>query len=328
MDLSPDPALILAAFLADALLGDPAYRLHPIRLIGAWSLTWERTLFARGWTGRLAGCVHWVLVVGGALPAWWAVHRLLLLVDPWAAWGWDVFIAYSLLCLRDLLDHGRRVAASLDDLAEARRRVSMLVSRDTGGLTRGGVVRAAIESLAENLTDGILTPMIALCLFGLPGLILVKSVSSLDSMVGYRNDRYRRFGWAAARSDDVLNWLPARISAPLIALAAGLLGLHPRTALAAARRWHGLLASPNSGWSEAAFAGALRVRLLGPISYDGRPAGQPFIGEADWPAELERRHLARAMRLLLVCGWLTLALGLALAVAGRFTAAAILQNTG
>ena len=239
MELSSHLALVLVAFLADALLGDPVYPLHPIRLIGAWSLTWERFFFARGYQGRLSGCVHWIMVVGGALLAWWAVHRLLLIWHPWAAWAWDAFIAYSLFCLRDLLDHGRRVAMSLDKLPEARRRVSMLVSRDTDRLDRGAVVRATIESLSENFTDGILTPLLALCLFGLPGLILVKTVSSLDSMVGYPNDRYRHFGWAAARSDDLVNWLPARLSVPLIALAAVLLKLDGRMAIPAARRWHG-----------------------------------------------------------------------------------------
>lgn len=314
MESIPHLALILTACLADSLLGDPVYPLHPIRLLGAWSLRWEQWLFARGLSGYLGGVIHWLLVVGAALLVWWGGHRLLALLHPGAAWAWDAFLAYSLLCLRDLLVHGRRVLAALDDLPRARRRVAMLVGRDTEGLDRGGLVRATIESLAENLTDGVLTPLWALCLFGLPGLILVKAVSSLDSLVGYRSEPYRRFGWLAARTDDVVHWLPARLSIPLIALAAAPLRLHPRAAFGAARRWHGILASPNSGWSEAACAGALRVRLVGPISYRGRRSGEAFMGEETWPTDLDGRHLEQALRLVLLCGLLALALGLALAV--------------
>jgi len=193
----------------------------------------------------------------------------------------------------------------------------MLVGRDTAQLDRGGVVRAAIESLAENLTDGVLTPLWVLCLFGLPGLILVKAVSSLDSMVGYKNERYRRFGWAAARSDDLVHWLPARLSMPLIALAAALLRLHPRLAVSTARRWRRLPASPNSGWSEAACAGALRVRLIGPISYQGRVVNETFMGDGDWPTALDGSHLNQALRLVLVCGVLALVFGLGLIAAAH-----------
>ena len=313
MELGTHVALILVACLLDLRFGDPVYALHPIRVLGAWSLWWERRLFAVGLNGYLGGVLHWLLVVGGALAAWWGVRYGLGQIHPWAAWLWDVFLAYSLLCLGDLLAHGRRVLDALDDLVTARRRLSMLFGRDTDHLPRDGVVRATIESLSENLTDGVLTPLWALCLFGLPGLIAVKAVSSLDSMVGYKNDRYRRFGWAGARSDDLAHWLPARLSVPLIAAAAILLRLHPRLVWTAVRRYHALLPSPNSGWSEAAVAGALRVRLLGPIRYGGELVTEVFMGDADWPADLNGADLRRALRLVLVCGLLTLAVGLALA---------------
>lgn len=314
MEPIPHLALILTACLADGLFGDPVYPLHPIRLLGAWSRWWEKRFFARGRQGYLGGILHWCWVIGSAMLVWWGGHRLLALLHPGAAWVWDAFLAYSLLCLRDLLVHGQQVLAALDDLPRARRRVAMLVGRDTAGLGRGGLVRATIESLAENLTDGVLTPLWALCLFGLPGLILVKAISSLDSLVGYRNERYRRFGWLAARTDDAIHWLPARLSVPLIALAAALLRLHPRSALSTARRWHGILASPNSGWSEAACAGALRVRLVGPISYQGKLSCETFMGEETWPTDLDRRHLEQALGLILLCGLLALVFGLALAV--------------
>lgn len=312
MDLTAHLALILAACLLDAIFGDPVYRLHPIRVVGAWSLLWERALFAFGWNGRLGGLLHWLLVVGGALAGWWGARIGLGLLHPWLAPVWDLFVAYSLLCMRDLLRHGQRVLDALDDLPTARRRLSLLVGRDTAHLQRDGIVRATIESLSENLTDGVLTPLWALCLFGLPGLILVKAVSSLDSMVGYRNERYGRFGWAGARSDDLIHWLPARLSVPLIALAAAILDLHPRLALRAARTYHAMLPSPNSGWSEAACAGALRVRLIGPIRYGGRLVTERYMGDPDWPAALDGAHLRQALRLILVCCLLAVAVGLSL----------------
>jgi len=314
IDFSPHLAVILTACLLDALLGDPVYRLHPVRLIGALSLAGERALFSVGINGRFGGLLHWLLVVGGALAVWWAVRLSLALWHPWLALAWDCFIAYSLLCMRDLLVHGQRVLAALDDLPSARQRLSLLVGRDTEPLGRGGIVRATIESLAENLTDGVLTPLWALCLFGLPGLILVKAVSTLDSMVGYRNARYCRFGWAGARSDDLVHWLPARLSVPLIALAAVPLGLHPWLAVRTAWRDHARLPSPNSGWSEAACAGALRVRLVGPTRYGGALRDYAYLGDPAWPIDLDAGHLRRALGLILLCSVLALGVGLGLAV--------------
>jgi adenosylcobinamide-phosphate synthase len=315
MELTPHLLLVLAACIGDGLFGDPVYRLHPVRLLGAWSERIESTLFALGLAGHVGGVLHWLLVVGTALGGWWSIHALLGQWQPWAAWAWDLFIAYSLLCLRDLLDQARHVRDRLDDIDAARERLTRLVSRDTRALDRPGVVRATIESLAENLTDGVLTPLWALCLFGLPGLVLVKAVSTLDSMVGYRSQRHRRFGWIAARADDLVHWLPARLSVAVIALAAALLRLHPREAVGSALRWHAVSDSPNSGWSEAAMAGALRVRLLGPIRYRGEIVNQAFIGDPAWPADPDRDHLHQAWRLALVAGLLAIGLGLVMASA-------------
>ncbi|MEA3638609.1 MAG: adenosylcobinamide-phosphate synthase CbiB [Lamprobacter sp.] len=313
MGLSVHLLLILGACALDALLGDPVYRLHPIRVLGAWTLCCERWLFAVGLNGYLGGVLLWLATVAGALGSWWLVHAALALLHPWLAMGWDLFIAYSLLCARDLLTQGWRVLAALDDLPLARAELQRLVSRDTETLPPAGVVRATIESLSENLTDGVLTPLWALCLFGLPGLILVKVVSNLDSMVGYKNARYARFGWAGARSDDLVHWLPARLSVPLIRLAAALLRLHSRLVFPTALRYHALLPSPNSGWSEAAFAGALRVRLVGPIWHQGHLVNAVFMGDPDWPAELGADDLRRALQLVLAACLIALLAGLVLA---------------
>lgn len=303
-------SVVLFAFSLDLLFGDPRYRLHPIRLLGDLCLFYERALRRRGAEGYVAGIVHWILMIVTALGVWGGLHLLLHSWHPFWAWCWDVLIAWHLLSLRDLLRHARRVQQSLPNIEKARQWVAWLVSRDTDRMDRPAVVRATIESLAENITDGVLTPLWALCLGGLPALIAVKVISTLDSMVGYRDTRYRRFGWAGARSDDVINWIPARLAVVVIALAALLLRLHPLDAVRCAWRFHHLLESPNSGWSECAYAGAMRVRLAGPIFRHGIQVSNIYIGEDHWPADLDGGHLRTALRLTLLCGGLALAVGL------------------
>ncbi|MGF1614096.1 MAG: adenosylcobinamide-phosphate synthase CbiB [Gammaproteobacteria bacterium] len=302
--------LVLAAFGLDLAIGDPRYRWHPVRLLGGLCTGYERTLRARGLDGYLGGMVHWIAMVVTALAVWAVIHLVLSSWHPLAAWCWDVLIAWHLLSLRDLLDHARQVQRSLPNVEEARHWVGWLVGRDTDGMDRPAVVRATIESLSESTIDGVLTPLWALCLGGLPALITVKVISTLDSMVGYQDSRYRCFGWAAARSDDLINWIPARLSVAVIGIAAALLRLHPVEAVRSALRFHSLLPSPNSGWSEGAYAGALRVRLVGPIFRNGIKRNDLYIGEPHWPAALDERHLQGALRLTLVSGVLGLAMGL------------------
>ncbi|MBK1642589.1 cobalamin biosynthesis protein CobD [Chromatium okenii] len=305
--------LIIAACLLDVVLGDPAYRLHPVRLIGDLSTAIERQLFARGWNQRSGGVLHLLLVLTVALTVWLGIRASLSLVHPHLVFIWDLYLAASLLCLRDLIVQGKRILSLLDDLPAARQQLKQLVGRDTAPLQQDGIVRATMESLAENLTDGVLTPLWALCLFGLPGLIVVKVISTLDAMVGYQNERYQRFGWAAARCDDWMHWLPARISVVMIAMVAAWQRLHPLLALRTAWRYHALLPSPNSGWSEAALAGALRVRLLGPVWRDGQLINERFIGEPEWPAQLTAVELRQALWLILGCYPVALMIGLVLA---------------
>ncbi|MBK1693954.1 cobalamin biosynthesis protein CobD [Chromatium weissei] len=303
-------SLILFACLLDLAFGDPVYRLHPVRLIGDLSTLIERHFFARGWNGRSGGVAHGLLLLAVVFAVWLGIRAGVALIHPQLALLWDLYLAYSLLCLRDLVEQGWRVLRNLNDLSAARHQLKQLVGRDTEPLQRAGIIRATIESLAENLTDAVLTPLWALCLFGLPGLLAVKVISTLDSMIGYKNQRYQHFGWAAARSDDLMHWLPARLSVLVIATAAALLRWHPLLALRTAWRDHALLPSPNSGWSEAACAGALRVRLLGPVWRSGQLVNAQFIGDSAWSTELEAADLQRALTLILVCYPLALALGL------------------
>jgi adenosylcobinamide-phosphate synthase len=293
-----DPFVFLCLCLAlDVLLGDPPYRFHPVRVTGKLLSACERLLRRRrGLDGRLGGFLLFLLlaaVLGGGA---WAVHAALGALAWPLAWLWDLWLGYSLLALGDLVSHGRRIGrrAAAADLPAARAAAGMLVGRDTDRMDLPACNRAAIESLAESLVDGVLSPLFWLVLGGLPGLVLFKIASTMDSMVGYRNERYIRFGWFGARLDDVMNYVPARLGFLLIALYAALApGCSGRKAWSVGRGQHGLLPGPNKGWSETAAAGALQVRLAGPIWKDGNLVNTLWIGdpgdrEGGTPADVGR----------------------------------------
>ena len=313
MDLSPlEPRidLLLAAAALDAALGDPVYRWHPVRLLGASLACCERRLRAAGADGRGGGCLLFGVLgtcwVGGVSLALLGAHRL----HPAAAGGAHLFILYSLLAFGDLLAHGRAVdrAATAGDLPGARRALGRLVGRDVDALDGAACRRATIESLAESLTDGVVSPIAWYALLGAPGLVLSKVVSTMDSMVGYRTPRYLRFGWCGARLDDLLQALPARATWLLIALAAAVLpGCSGRQALAAGWREHAVLPGPNAGWSEAAMAGALARRLVGPIRLQGRLVTETWLGDPSAPAAGTAADYRRAQAIVRTATALALA---------------------
>ncbi len=257
--------LVLAACL-DALVGEPRWiwtRVpHPAVLMGRLLSALERRFHA---DSRLAGL--WAL--GTALAVAVGLGWALSLLGPVA----ELICAAILLAHRSLIDHVQRVADALRmSLVEGREAVAMIVSRDTAEMSPPQVARAAIESAAENMSDGVIAPAFWFALAGLPGLLLYKMVNTADSMIGYRTPRYARFGWAAARLDDVLNWVPARLTGAAFWLVGGRRGAWSEIACEARRH-----KSPNAGWPEAALARALGVALAGPRMYHGQMQDLPWV---------------------------------------------------
>ncbi|KQW70770.1 adenosylcobinamide-phosphate synthase [Phenylobacterium sp. Root77] len=300
--MAADPWVVLAAAAVEGAFGYPA-RLrvpHPVVWIGASLRRLEAALNHGGdLRRRLAGVLTLLLVVGLAGGAGHLLDSFLQ--------GWALILTIGLgslgLAARSLYDHVAAVSKALDagDLPAARAAVAMIVGRDTAALDADGVASAALESLAESFNDGVVAPLLWFLTFGLAGLFAYKAVNTADSMIGHREEPYRCFGWAAARTDDLMNLIPARLAGALIALVAG-------------RGWRVMLrdarnhASPNSGWPEAAMAGALGVQLGGPASYDGVAHDRPTFGEGPRPTPLD---LGRGLGLYLrACAALAAALAL------------------
>ncbi len=273
--------LLIPALLLDAALGEPRLLWdrvpHPAVLIGK-AVAWLDATLNQGPARRLKGVAAAAILCAGALALGWLIAAIpdfgLL----------EVLAAAALLAQRALADHVRDVARALRlGLGDGRAMVARIVGRDTATMTEAEVARGAIESAAENLSDGVIAPALFFLLFGLPGMLLYKAVNTADSMIGHRTPRHEEFGWAAARLDDVLNWVPARVTAALIALS------HGWTDAAPILRDAPLHRSPNAGWPEAAMAVVLDTALSGPRSYHGErrdfpwvwPEGRRDIGAAD-----------------------------------------------
>ena len=303
--LSAQPYALAIAVLLDLALGDPVYRFHPIRLMGASLTAIENALRRLGANGYGGGIALFVILAA----LWVVIFALLQLgfaaLGAWPAWIFHVFAVYSLLAFGDLIHHVWRVERALmrNDLGAARVAVGYLVSRDLERMDEGACRRAAIESLSENLTDGFVAPIFWYVLLGLPGLVLFKVVSTMDSMVGYRTPRYLRFGWCGARLDDAMNFIPARLTWLLIAASAVFVsGCSPAKALAIGYRQARWLPSPNSGWPEAATAGAIRRRLVGPIWKGGQLVTDLWIGDPNDPPVSQHADTVRATIVNIVAG--------------------------
>jgi adenosylcobinamide-phosphate synthase len=304
--LLPSAYALMVAVALDLAFGDPVYRAHPVRLIG-WSLqaieARLRSSGANGYGGGILLCLALALLwVGGLSSLVAGLARFHVAVG----WVTHVFLLYSLLALGDLLHHGWRIERALrrDDLAGARLAVSDLVGRDTAPMDAAACRRAAVESLSENVTDGFTSPLFWYALAGLPGVALFKVASTMDSMVGYKTERFLRFGWCGARLDDALNYIPARLTWVLIAAAAMMLPrCSGRKALRIGLAQHAILPGPNAGWSEAATAGAIARRLVGPIWNHGRLVTDSWIGDTSDPPLATSEDFQVASRLVALTGF-------------------------
>ncbi len=308
--------VLVLAFALDLLIGDPSWLPHPVRLIGNAISALERFFrrFVASPAGERAAGIALVLAI--VLPAYFltdGIVRLLELLSerysPFAGTAALVVLASTTIATRGLLHSAGLVIAAVreGDRESARQHVSMIVGRDTRELSEKGMLRATIETLAENLSDGVAAPLLYLALGGLPLAMAYKAINTLDSMVGYRNERYRSFGWAAARLDDAANYVPARLSGLIIVASVFLFTLvrGAGSAISAARRAFFVMLrdgrkhpSPNSGVPEAAMAGALDVRLGGPSHYGGIVCEKPFIGDSEERDYLEASQ--RALRLVMI----------------------------
>jgi adenosylcobinamide-phosphate synthase len=317
--LRPHATLLAGAVLLDFLIGDPVYSAHPIRLIGR-TLSWFENLLRKlGANGYGGGIVLFLLLstvwVGGTGAVLVALQKW----NHYAASVFYIFMAYSCLALHDLVRHAWAVeaAARRNDLEGARVFISKLVGRDTNRMDIAACRRAAIESLSENLTDGFVSPLCWYVVAGLPGLVLFKVVSTMDSMVGYKTPPYLKFGWCGARLDDVMNFVPARITWLLLTLFSFLIpGCSGRKAFRVGWQQHAILPGPNSGWSEAATAGGIQRRLLGPIWAKGLLVTDVWLGDPSDPPAGSNFDLPLAALLNVATGVLAAALAVLLAMKG------------
>ncbi|MGL4637240.1 MAG: adenosylcobinamide-phosphate synthase CbiB [Beijerinckiaceae bacterium] len=288
MLLSSDAMLVLLlAILADAVIGDPdaVWRRwpHPVAWFGALIhkldkiLNREDDTFARRKLSGVLAVLVLVVVVGAASAMLDQALRRLP-GHPWTS----ALVASILIAQNALYVHVARVSTAFASggLAEARRAVSMIVGRNPESLDEAGVCRAAIETTAENFSDGVVAPVFWFAVAGLPGLAIYKAINTADSMIGHRTPRHEAFGWAAARLDDVVNLAPARLSGLLVAVASPLAGGTPHAALSTMWRDASLHKSPNAGWPEAAMAGALGLALAGPRRYSDHLVDDPFLNSA------------------------------------------------
>jgi adenosylcobinamide-phosphate synthase len=316
--------IIFIAFSADLFIGDPRYGYHPIRIIGHGISLLEKILRRVGGSGR-AGGLFLVIIVETSfvtlyLAVSFALHRIHFLLGI----CFDFYVCYSCLAIGDLINHIIPVIHALESgrLTEARESIAMVVGRDVRFLDEKGVCRAAVETLAENFVDGFLSPLFW-CLMGavlanLLGLSPVKTAvsfmlafkvaSTLDSMVGYRNPEYIDFGLAGARLDDIMNYVPARLSLIILFVGAGISGFHPVHGLKVAMRDRLKHDSPNSAHAESFVAGALDVRLSGPVKYPDGLKNKPWLGNGN--PDPGPTHIQKTVRLVKHSAWVAVAISL------------------
>ena len=293
----------IAGFLLDCIFGDPVWLYHPVRVIGNLISLLEKWLRKEsdGEKKSMAkGALLWLIVVSLSFLVPFLILRAAGRIHPAARWILETFWCYQIFAARCLVTESGKVYDKLvaQDLDGARKAVSMIVGRDTESLSFEGVTKAAVETVAENTSDGVTAPLIYLLIGGAPLGFLYKAVNTMDSMLGYKNDKYLYFGRIPAKLDDVFNYIPARLTAWFMIAAAFLCGLDGKNAWKIYLRDKRKHASPNSAQSEAVCAGALRVRLAGDAVYFGKLYKKEYIGDA--LKEIEPEDIRRTWKLMYV----------------------------
>lgn len=255
---------LLIALLLEALIGDPASRFHPVAWFGRWADWCASYLYT---DSERQGVICWLFVIAIPLALISGLHLLI-------GWPFDVLLLWLSIGWKSLFEHVRAVLDA-KGLAEARKQVGLIVSRDTGDMDMADTRRGALESLAENASDAVVAPLFWFAVAGPLGAATYRMINTLDAMWGYRNARYQQFGWCAAKTDDLANWLPARITARLMLWVGRSANWQVVKAQAQTH------ASPNAGWPEAALSFAANVRLGGPVTREGAVEERPFYGSGD-----------------------------------------------
>ncbi|MBI3811015.1 MAG: cobalamin biosynthesis protein CobD [Nitrospirae bacterium] len=306
-----NPWQLGTAFALDLILGDPKWLPHPVRVIGRSVTVLEPAL--RRWAAsrlgeRWAGVLLTITVVLSAYGIAWLLIALTAMIHPVLAMAITIYLAFTVLAVRSLGDEARGVLDRLrgSDLVSARQWLSRIVGRETDQLSQDGVIRATVETVAENTSDGVVAPLFYLALGGVPLAMAYKAINTLDSMVGYPIPPYREFGWASARLDDLANYLPARITGLLMVLGAGLLFGQARPAWKIMRRDGRKHDSPNAGIPEAAAAGALGIQLGGPSRHSGLVKEKPWLSDA--VNDIQANHIAQVIRLMRTVSFMMLIL--------------------
>ncbi len=281
-DFLTHPAFIFLTIIGlDLMFGDPVYRFHPVRLIGLLISCYETGLRRFDFKGKFGGVLLSISLILTTIMLSTGISKLLENFHWSLNWIWYVFLGWSFLALGDLLKHSRQVAIVMEDkdLTLTKCYVGKLVGRDTNLMDLPACGRATVESVGENFNDGVIAPIFYFCLFGIHGILVYKVINTLDSMVGYRNENYKDFGWFSAKLDDFMSFIPAIISWILLSVTAALYPqLSGGNALKIGWRDHFKLPSSNAGWCEATVAGALKIKLCGPIWRDGILANNVWLG--------------------------------------------------